>query len=70
MKAQTNTVEHTGAEQQRLAELRVAAEGLSDLVAIDLSSLREGNDRIDFPAHNDAKFLKHSMVRGETVRFF
>jgi L-aspartate oxidase len=30
---------------------------------------RGGHYRIDFPAHNDAKFLKHSMVRGETVRF-
>jgi L-aspartate oxidase len=30
---------------------------------------RGAHYRIDFPAHNDAKFLKHSVVRGETVRF-
>ena len=30
---------------------------------------RGAHYRIDFPAHNDAKFLKHSVVRGEAVRF-
>jgi L-aspartate oxidase len=25
--------------------------------------------RTDFPSHNDAKFLKHSIVKGESIRF-
>ena len=30
---------------------------------------RGAHYRIDYPDHNDAKFLKHSMARGELVRF-
>ncbi|MGH9531629.1 MAG: L-aspartate oxidase, partial [Terriglobales bacterium] len=30
---------------------------------------RGAHYRIDFPAHNDAKFRKHSVVVGETLRF-
>jgi L-aspartate oxidase len=30
---------------------------------------RGAHYRIDFPDHNDAKFLKHSLVKGESVRF-
>ena len=25
--------------------------------------------RLDFPAHNDAKFLKHSVIKGNSIRF-
>ena len=30
---------------------------------------RGGHYRTDFPSHDDAKFLKHSVVRGDTVEF-
>jgi L-aspartate oxidase len=30
---------------------------------------RGAHYRTDFPAHNDAKFLKHSIVKGDSVRF-
>ena len=30
---------------------------------------RGAHYRIDFPGHNDTKFLKHSLVQGETIRF-
>jgi L-aspartate oxidase len=30
---------------------------------------RGAHYRTDFPAHNDAKFLKHSIVKGESIRF-
>jgi L-aspartate oxidase len=30
---------------------------------------RGAHYRLDFPDHNDAKFLKHSIVKGESVRF-
>ena len=30
---------------------------------------RGAHYRTDFPAHNDAKFLKHSVVKGDSVRF-
>jgi L-aspartate oxidase len=30
---------------------------------------RGAHYRLDFPAHDDAKFLKHSVLRGETTMF-
>ena len=30
---------------------------------------RGAHYRIDFPARDDKKFLKHSVVKGETIRF-
>jgi L-aspartate oxidase len=30
---------------------------------------RGAHYRLDYPAHNDAKFLKHSIVKGDSVRF-
>lgn len=30
---------------------------------------RGAHYRIDFPAHDDAKFLKHSIVKGDSIRF-
>src|SRR5262249_1757842 len=30
---------------------------------------RGAHYRTDYPVHNDAKFLKHSLVKGESVRF-
>ena len=30
---------------------------------------RGAHYRVDYPAHNDARFRKHSIVRGETIRF-
>jgi L-aspartate oxidase len=30
---------------------------------------RGAHYRLDFPAHNDAKFLKHSIIRGDSIRF-
>lgn len=30
---------------------------------------RGAHYRTDFPAHNDAKFLKHSVLKGESIRF-
>jgi L-aspartate oxidase len=30
---------------------------------------RGAHYRTDFPDHNDAKFLKHSIVKGDTIRF-
>jgi len=30
---------------------------------------RGAHYRLDFPAHNDAKFLKHSIVKGDAIRF-
>ena len=30
---------------------------------------RGAHYRTDYPAHNDAKFLKHSVVKGDTIRF-
>jgi L-aspartate oxidase len=30
---------------------------------------RGAHYRLDFPAHNDAKFLKHSVVKGDAIRF-
>jgi L-aspartate oxidase len=30
---------------------------------------RGAHYRIDFPAHNDTKFLKHSIVKGDSIRF-
>jgi succinate dehydrogenase/fumarate reductase flavoprotein subunit len=30
---------------------------------------RGAHYRTDFPAHNDTKFLKHSVVKGDLVKF-
>src|SRR5580698_1081869 len=30
---------------------------------------RGAHYRLDFPAHNDAKFLKHSVIKGNSIRF-
>jgi L-aspartate oxidase len=30
---------------------------------------RGAHYRLDFPAHNDAKFLKHSVIRGDSLKF-
>jgi len=30
---------------------------------------RGAHYRTDFPAHDDAKFLKHSIVKGDSIRF-
>jgi L-aspartate oxidase len=30
---------------------------------------RGAHYRLDFPAHNDAKFLKHSVIKGDSIRF-
>jgi L-aspartate oxidase len=30
---------------------------------------RGAHYRTDFPAHNDAKFLKHSILKGDSIRF-
>ena len=30
---------------------------------------RGAHYRIDYPTHNDAKFLKHSVIRGDSIRF-
>ncbi len=30
---------------------------------------RGAHYRLDYPAHNDARFLKHSVICGEKVRF-
>jgi L-aspartate oxidase len=30
---------------------------------------RGAHYRTDFPAHNDAKFLKHSIIKGDSIRF-
>jgi L-aspartate oxidase len=30
---------------------------------------RGAHYRTDFPAHNDAKFLKHSVIHADTIRF-
>jgi len=30
---------------------------------------RGAHYRTDYPAHDDKKFLKHSVVKGESVRF-
>jgi L-aspartate oxidase len=30
---------------------------------------RGAHYRTDFPAHDDARFLKHSVARGETIAF-
>jgi L-aspartate oxidase len=30
---------------------------------------RGAHYRLDFPSHDDAKFLKHSLLRGETTAF-
>jgi L-aspartate oxidase len=30
---------------------------------------RGAHYRTDFPVHNDAKFLKHSIVKGDAIRF-
>ena len=30
---------------------------------------RGAHYRIDFPAHNDARFLKHSIIQGDSIRF-
>ena len=30
---------------------------------------RGAHYRLDFPAHNDARFLKHSLLKGNSVRF-
>jgi L-aspartate oxidase len=30
---------------------------------------RGAHYRVDYPSHNDARFKKHSIVRGETIRF-
>jgi L-aspartate oxidase len=42
------------------------------LVARSASAREESRGahyRADFPAHDDAKFLKHSIVKGDTIRF-
>jgi len=30
---------------------------------------RGAHYRIDYPTHNDAKFLKHSVIGGDSIRF-
>jgi L-aspartate oxidase len=37
--------------------------------AIAREESRGAHYRIDYPAHDDAKFLKHSVIEGESVRF-
>lgn len=37
--------------------------------AIGREESRGAHYRLDFPAHNDAKFLKHSVVKGDAIRF-
>src|ERR1700675_1784450 len=37
--------------------------------ALGREESRGAHYRIDFPDHNDMKFLKHSVVKGEGVKF-
>src|SRR5712692_2261756 len=59
------------------SHIRRAQEGqnihLASLLVAQSALAREesrgAHYRTDFPSHNDAKFLKHSIVKGESVRF-
>jgi L-aspartate oxidase len=51
------------AQNIQLAGLLVARSALAR------EESRGAHYRVDFPAHNDAKFLKHSIVKGEAIRF-
>jgi len=37
--------------------------------ALPRDESRGAHYRTDYPAHDDKKFLKHSVIKGETVRF-
>jgi len=51
------------AQNLHLAGLLVASSALAR------EESRGAHYRTDFPAHNDAKFLKHSVVKGDSIRF-
>jgi len=51
------------AQNLQLAGLLVARSALAR------EESRGAHYRTDYPAHNDAKFLKHSLVKGDSIRF-
>jgi L-aspartate oxidase len=53
---------------QEAANLHLAAL-LVARSALAREESRGAHYRIDYPAHDDKKFLKHSVVNGESVRF-
>jgi L-aspartate oxidase len=73
------TLKHLGEMQSRLPDensrrAREAANLLqTGLLIVRAAQAREesrgAHYRTDFPAHNDARFKKHSVIAGETVKF-
>jgi L-aspartate oxidase len=55
--------------QQREARNLLETGVLIARSALAREESRGAHYRIDFPAHNDARFKKHSVVRGEKISF-
>jgi len=62
-------VAHPQTRRGHEAQNLVAAGLLVARSALAREESRGAHYRIDFPDHNDAKFLKHSIIKGDSIRF-
>jgi L-aspartate oxidase len=64
-----NQVEHPHTRRAHEARNLHLAGSLVARSALAREESRGAHYRTDFPDHNDAKFLRHSVVKGENIRF-
>jgi L-aspartate oxidase len=62
-------IAHPQTRRGHEAQNLVAAGMLVARSALAREESRGAHYRTDFPDHNDAKFLKHSIIQGDTIRF-
>ena len=65
----TPQVAHPQTRRGREAQNLVAAGLLVARSALAREESRGAHYRTDFPDHDDAKFLKHSIIQGDNIRF-